>query len=494
MSRTSWLLCGVLLALILVGATAAVELSESARPGVPRPPARASSPAPMADVIRWIVAGGGPTPDSNQVSIEEDLALAVDVLGPGGRLLYAGGPDTRAVQVLDTARRGDALMAKLGHLFAPRPGRDSHYRETHLRPEGAATVEAFMTALVEGATTSGPDLLAWLAGHGEAGEVPQDNVVVFWGQGAVTPVDLARALDELAGPRRVRMVVTTCHSGGFSEFMFKGGDSVRGPSDDERCGLFATTWDRQASGCDPDPDRRRHEGYAVHFLHALRGQDRDGRPLPRTMIDFDGDGEITLLEAHGRVRIASAGVEVPTSTSERWLRIAAPTGVAAAPVEMPVEDAVIESLAAQLAVDPDVEHIGQRLEALETALVTLDQELAETQDRELERYDVVASRLLNRWPVLDDPWHPDFAVTLAVERAQIEAYLDRDDAYATFLDVSARVEQISNRIAGLERREARLLRLLRALENTALAGRLATQGGYAWGVYERLRSCEDSVP
>ena len=490
----------LLVASVGLGSAAGAALVASSPAGSDAASRPAPAPVPASPdraPTRWIVAGGGATPDSNQHSIEADLGLAVEVLdglGGGGRLLYAGGPGTRAVQVLDEAPRGDALLARLGHLFAPRAGRDAHYRETRLEPEGPATAERVLETIAGEVGAPGPPLLVYVAGHGEPGEDAADNVVVFWGQGALTPVDLAERLDAVPDARPLRLVVSTCHAGGFTEVLFQGGDAAREPARVTRCGLFATTWDRQASGCDPDPDRRRHEGYGIHFLHALRGEDRDGRPLPPEELDFDGDGIVTLLEAHGRVRVASSGVEVPTTTSERWLRLAAPTGAAGQPVALPVEDAVVAALAASLSVPPQAGAVEARVARLEEAPRRLDQELLEARDEELRLFEEVAARLLSRWPVLDDPWHPDFGGTLERERARVEAFLDGDPGYRAFLGASAHVDRLDLRMAELERREARLLRLARALDNRELAARLKARGGFGWEVFQSLRACEASAP
>ena len=101
---------------------------------------------------------------------------------------------------------------------------------------------------------------------------------------------------------------------------FETADESRGPSHTPRCGLFAGTWDRETSGCDANPDRRAQESYGLHFLHALAGKDRSGNALEPKRIDFDHDGKIGLLEAHARARIAAMSLDVPTTTSERFLR------------------------------------------------------------------------------------------------------------------------------------------------------------------------------
>ena len=60
-----------------------------------------TTPAATPRTIRWIAAGGGPTPEYNQLSVEDDLALFADTLGAAdGMLFFAGGPGTRSVQAV----------------------------------------------------------------------------------------------------------------------------------------------------------------------------------------------------------------------------------------------------------------------------------------------------------------------------------------------------------------------------------------------------------
>ena len=146
--RAVWSL-PLLLALCLAGSWALSRAPSS--PGEASAPAPARAPTPRGPV-RWIVAGGGASPELSQVQIEQDVAHAARLLeetGPG-LLLFAGGAGSRAVQVLDPDAPTDDLRARLAALLDPRGGRDTRYRASTLTPEGAASAEAITSAL-EGA-------------------------------------------------------------------------------------------------------------------------------------------------------------------------------------------------------------------------------------------------------------------------------------------------------------------------------------------------------
>ncbi|WP_434420510.1 hypothetical protein [Nannocystis pusilla] len=425
------------------------------------------------------------------MSIEQDLLLAQEVFGTGGALLFAGGPGSHGVQVEDAEARGDPLLATLAELFAPRGGRAATYRPTQSSPIAAATRSNALAAVEQAIAQPGPLLRLYLAGHGERGEPPREGGLSLWGQTSLRVGELAEALD--AAGRPVQVVATSCFSGAFAEIVFARAEQAAGPAPTIRCGLFAATAEREASGCDPNPDRAAQEGYALHFLHALRGRDRGGEPLPAAQLDLDGDGTISPLEAHARARIAGQGIDVPTTTSERWLYAAAPTRGKSRPVALPEEDAVIAGLSAALGLTREDE-VSVALEHVLKDTSSAYERLDAASGREDEAYRAAAAELLARFPVLDDPWHPDFAPTLAGHRAQIEALLAESALYATFRAAQDEVAAAQAEVAELLARSARLERLLRALRVRLLAGRLKARGGSAWARYEALLACERGQP
>ncbi len=453
-------------------------------------PTHSANAAHDGGSVRWIVAGGGSFPESNQLSIEENLGFAAETFGPGGWLLFAGGRGSHGVQILGVTDDRDPVVRQLSRIFNPRPGRQAHYRRTELAVDGPATLDRVGVAIREAAGQAAGDLLIYLAGHGERGETPDDNAVLMWGGGALTVHDLAEILDGTRGRRTVRVVVTSCFSGGFAELAFVDADSERGRPAAGRCGLFATTADELSSGCDADPDRATRHGYGVHFLNALRGRDVRGRPIDLAYLDLNRDGAISFLEAHTRARIESTSIDIPTSTSERWLRHAAPADGPGDPVSLPEEEAVIAALGQRTGLGDDLDVATRRLDELLTDFDAASEALESSRDLEDEAYKTAAAELLAQWPVLDDPWHPLFARTLDANYDAIAATLETS---ATVRDLWGAMAAADRRAAAVEElrvQKAPVERLVRALENRLLASRLSRHGGSAWATYRRMVSCE----
>ena len=150
----------------------------------------------------------------------------------------------------------------------------------------------------------------YFAGHGDLGASPHENIISTWGNDVVSVTDVVTTLNAHQN-RPFRVAMTSCFSGGFSDIIFseplpdppEGSFNVRV----DRCGVFASTWDLEAGGCDPDPERGNHEGFGVHFVAALKNQSRDGATLE---LDLNADGSVSLLEAFTQARIAAATYDV----------------------------------------------------------------------------------------------------------------------------------------------------------------------------------------
>ncbi len=449
----------------------------------------AADPFPNPDA-RWIAAAGGQVPELNQVSLEQDLALAARTFGPGGTVLFAAGAGQPVVQVLaDSPTDSTDPAVMLADLFSPRGGRDSVYRAPQLELDGPATEATVTDAIVAALPGSKDPLLIYLGGHGHRGPTDAENAVGLWAQSELTALDLAEILRDT--PRPVQLVATTCFSGGLAELAFADADPEAGPFSGEVCGLFAAPHDLEASGCDPNPDRAAQEGFGLHFLRALAGVDRDGNPVDPRALDFDGNGTIAPREAHAYVRIHSSAFDVPTSTSERWLEAMAPgPGTPRGKVELPEEAAVIAALSRQVGLLDEPERARVHLLKLEQSIEVHNEALARAQQTEDYAYRQAAAEILARWPVLDDPWHPQFATILAGNIDAIREHFATSDRYAAYRAATGEVDRISGAVFDLRAKAAPYERLTRSLEYRQRARRLAAQGGPAWDRFQLLRQCE----
>src|SRR4051812_5195902 len=97
--------------------------------------------------VRYLAIGGGSTPEYTEVSLEQDMLLARQVLQGPGTMFFAGGSDAVGVRSTNPLADGSSLLARLGDLFAPRSGRQSQYRRTTLSaaPATLANIDQALT-------------------------------------------------------------------------------------------------------------------------------------------------------------------------------------------------------------------------------------------------------------------------------------------------------------------------------------------------------------
>lgn len=502
----------------------------------------ANPTAAPGTALRWIAAGGGGDPASTQLSLQLDLeAVAATLDGPGATLFAAGrGAKVVAVQELSALApdagvdAGIDLRGELAALLAWSHTRGLRFAEVTL--DAAPATAAELTRLLQRALPpqdATAPLLFVFAGHGAPHDRRDAVALSGWDGDLATPAGLAAVLDELPWRRPLISVVAACHGGAFAETAFIGAAPERGLALPPRCGLFAAPWDLPSSGCDPHPDRRQHDGYLRIFLAALRRLTPAGAPIPTAAIDFDGDGQVSLLEAHSRVAIASAAIDVPTTTSQRWLRArsveatkgaaeagseplldlpttVSPTdaelaafaaGPSGAPAWPPAAAWVAEELAIVRALSAEL-RLTQPLQQAAGAYADRDALVQEARDAvddaiagcEAARR-AAAAALLARWPALCDPWRDDFAPTLESEREAIAGFLGRDPRVAAFrasLHARSAAERLESR-ALLARALAE--RLQRAVVAVRLAVRAAASADdETWRGFVALRACERTAP
>lgn len=450
-----------------------------------------NTPATRTGPLRFLAIGGGPTPESTEVSLEQDIELVRRALPPPGLVLFAGGSSSPSVRELDPLTKGDPVLTALGDLFAPRAGRQSRYRAPSFVAE-RATLENVQERLTAAFAEGGAPLLVYIAAHGDQGTSERDNSVALWGGRGLTVARLAELHEQHRRP--LRLIATSCFSGGFAELAFaQANPSDAQPSRVARCGLFAGTADRETSGCDPNPNRRAQESYGLHVAHALAGSRKDGSPLGSGTADYDHDGKVGLLDAHTWARIEAVSFDVPTTTSERWLRRVEP---GSAPIDraiLPEDAAVVERLGAALGLS-DEQAVGRRWSELDQELDALDDSIQQAEETLASRVNDLATLLLERWPVLDDPFHPDFERTFRNDRAAIQSALLGSREARERADADRRSRELYERLDRLGVAEARVLRVARAYETLHKAAALLRRGGAAAEHYSSLLACERGAP
>jgi hypothetical protein len=339
----------------------------------------------------------------------------------------------------------------------------------------------------------GDRLILYVTGHGSRDEDAPNkadftgNTIDLWDGGAIDVAELSALLDRLPAGVTVVAVMVQCYSGGFAELMFAGGQSAEGPAKAVRCGFFAAMPDRVAAGCTPDVDEAGYEDYSSSFWAALRGRTRTGAAVERAACDFDRDGTVTFAEAHAHVLLTDDSIDVPTTTSDRYLRLHSDPGAAGgrlvgagdmlarvAGVAGPAERAVIDGLSKQLGLHGQYRYAaaGELAESLFAKHKAGEQAQAAIRERYDAARQALRDLLEQRWPELASRWHPAVDRLLGEEGPAIVAAAKAHRQYAEFERLHAELGKRAADGDALEAKWAKCQRLLRTLERVALAHNL----------------------
>jgi len=415
-------------------------------------------------------------------------------------VLFGGGAGTYGIHELagDDVGGEIPLVEVIGEIFGGR-GRPVAYRMNRVPAHGPADAEALLDRLESASLVPGADLTVWLSGHGEPAVGRDDAAYVVWGGDFISPQLISEAT--ASARRDVRVLAAMCHAGGFTSI----GMQLPAEGDAEqatRCVLAATTWDRVASGCDPDPERQARESYARHLVEALTGATVDGAKLALESRDCDGDGRVSWLEAHVHAAVVSAGFDVPITTSLRWA-IAEGAGLEVDADAAHWSWSEVESGAARLAERLNLALDGDTSATIDAKILLLQGKIEEARaatDEAAAEESVQLARLrgalLARWAVLDDPWHPAFHATLRVNADSIAAFLRGGELYPNWQNASDRVAGLDATASELEVMIAPWLRLKLFLDARTAGKSLMRRDPEdpARRHFEALLRCERGVP
>jgi hypothetical protein len=440
--------------------------------------------------VRVLAVGGGPEPKQNQVAIERHVAYFMRLLRPGTprHLLFADGdPTAKTVlfeeepRALPPGERAFALILGDRDDASPTVPR---FRTPQLgRLNGPASREA-VTAAFEWLKQGDPDrALLFFAGHGSQ---PRDrdldnNLYDLWGE-QLSVRDLAAHLATLPARTAVTLVMVQCYSGSFGNLIFKGGNPAAGLADREVVGFFAAPRERMAAGCTPELNEASYQDFSSYFFAALTGRDRVGRSV--TGADYNRDGRVGMDEAFAYTLAHDASIDVPTCTSDVFLRWALPIPneeLFQTPYSQvrawatPAQGAALEALSRDLELTGD----DRPAEAFRMMVEGLGRGRGSTVGPARRRFRAarleLREPLLERWPELMNRGGSGYAPA----RAEAIAELERRAASGSLkelADAEQALSEAEEQQSRAEIRDARVLRFVRLAKSVVLAHRLRESG------------------
>lgn len=276
--------------------------------------------------LRVVIFGGGPTRESNQVAIENNVKWMTSILPEWATnfVMFGDGTTTEpTVQISPLRTKGHVALS---YLFGDGPTDVENdtpiaYRKSSLTRVDAPSKRSSIATEFDtmGTAKGNTPVFLYFTGHGSRGATGFDtNRYDLWQEPGITPAELVAELRKLPKSTPVTLLMVQCFSGAFANVIFDDADVTKELLDRKVCGFFAATPDRVAAGCTPELNEAEYRDFSSTFLAALTGKDRVGRSV--MMPDYNKNGWVGFEEAYLYSLIEDPSIDVPVVTSDAFLR------------------------------------------------------------------------------------------------------------------------------------------------------------------------------
>jgi len=455
--------------------------------------------APASAKDHLLTFGGGSSVDNNQVSLEKNVLYLQRFLADRGmgdlphEILFSDGTaGGRDLQFTDPKSKLPRVNELLAEIFRQENGLDTQYRPHAIPklwgPSGRKSISRWFDEV--GSKLHDEDrLFIYYTGHGGRGQMRRDSTLAMWNESDMPVKEFAQLLGRLPPRVSVVLVMVQCFGGGFANVIFKDADPAKGLSARHVCGFFATSADRVAAGCTPDIDEEDYHEYSTYFWAALYGQKRTGQPVPPP--DYDGNGRVSLAEAHAYALVESDTIDLSTKTSDaflkqfsRYKRSTEEGDLLDADADYslllqkadPPERAALEGLSKRLELTGESRTQAARDSArgLSARRKSLERERRRLSDSHDQICVALRGMITRRWPELSNLFNPAAQRVMAQQGDQIVRDIENSPNYPELKNQDHRLQDMDDQLEELDRRWIKTQRFLNVAQHVALAANFAS--------------------
>ncbi len=484
---------------------------------------------PSDNQVKVLVLGGGYSPSGNQLSLESNVKYfrkvqnAIGLGNASTQVYFADGKEKgRDLQIFDPKFEVPQVNLIFAELFGKTKGIANQYRSNQLNPDGPSSIISLNNWFNSQKTITGNQQnIIYFTGHGGKGsnKNPNNTTMYLWDNQKLNVSDFVKKLDQLPEQQSSILVMVQCYSGGFANVIFKDGDPQKEVSNYPRAGFFSTIQTRVAAGCTPDIREESYKEYSTSFWEALSGKSRMGRITRKP--DFDADGKTSLMEAHSYVCINSSTIDVPIKTSDVLLRKYLPnefkqntilkksSGIIekylpkllkndklienqAPQIKLasisradllklanPEEKAVFLGLSEQLKLKgqiPDEELLNLK-EKFKKEREEIQKKKKNALDQKNKYRDSLRKKLLLQYPEVSNPFHSTTAKLISsTQNNYVLEIVNREETWKKLMKQKKIVDSFESQRFAIEKKEVKIMRLKKCMENIILAHKLIQQG------------------
>lgn len=454
-----------------------------------------------------LIFGGGPNPEQSQFSIESNMIWFDKEMQQSNfdhyELVFgSNGSNDQEIQ-FSTASNADAARYLLASALGITNQNSLSYRASLITSNnGRQNTKSGLTATVTDMLeqmTSEDDLFLLYSGHGGRGKRTDENFFFLWNNTQLTVRELDALLSTAPEQSATRFVLPQCFSGAFNLLAFNELDASKGVKPSApMCGFTSVASNRLAEGCTASINTEDYRDYASAFLSAITGTDRHGNPVSSAE-DYDGDGQISLIEAHHHTYANTFSTDIPRSTSEDFLISLERWYIKFAPY-MPLGDNRYYHLASELSRSvysstpgslAFTNELADNLRSSNEMLLKLESEYGNNERALMSLRSTLQERLYLKWPSLAIPASQQFHSTIQTSITDINQWLDEQEEMGQILQLEETQQALTEQIVDASREHTRHLKVERAIKLARLYEYLYSSGSSnEQQDYEALLECE----
>lgn len=453
--------------------------------------------------------GGGPNPTRNQFSIESNVIWFDKVFKDGEfdkviTLFGSSGQAVREVARLDIA---ESSISPLSRVFENDQLDRTSYQSTRVNSDVDQVLNSEnLLSLIRSNVESLEDddsLTLFFSGHGGRATSDSGNYLYLWDNTELSLSSIYDATAEISEGVHLRTVFPQCYSGSFTHLAFNNLNISEGVRPGAPvCGFASVSPDRLSEGCTASINTDEYRDYSSYFMGALTGSDRLGHRLVGDS-DIDGDGNVSLREAHLYAMAYGRSTDLPRSSSEEFLvenQLFNERWASWQKIDVKNE---FSRAARILSSDIDAEFgssnfysaLNEALIEREAALSAFELDLSSLSRDVSKIQEIIREELMITWPELGAPYTKAFSDLLESSGSDISAWLEINPSYTELVPKQELYDQVSSQVLDATRDVAQIHRIKRLLLLSRLHTNLMTQpGSTRYNDYQALRECESWIP
>ena len=454
------------------------------------------------------LVGGGDKPLNSQVQIEMNVRWIADMLREKGqepRIFFTDGhapdpdvltrkkPDNHEATILEPLVR---ILGEYGDNYL------SFRNNTISNIEGSTDVNSLRAVLKESFASMLPgDRIFFIyQGHGSWERDTSNNALKLWNNTRLSAREFESLLDTLEPDVQFRFFFPQCYSGAFLRLADARSFTYKGSTQARQCGFTAVSANEISEGCTVSIKEGDYRDYSTYFFAALNGKNRLGEALSHSP-DTDGDGKVSLHEAHLYSLDNAYSTDLSRSTSEDFLQQWQPWYLRWKADMSAIPDNIFGQRVRIIAANNGY---AKKSHKLITGLFRQREQLVKKkkllhvkqkafQSRSIELKETLKARLLNRWPEAALPYTSGFKFFMNKQMNEALEWIAAQKEYRELVTLQDGSASLGKDALDLQRKSTQIDKIFRMIRLSRILEQLKVYGSEDdLATYQSLLACEDS--